>query len=527
MSSQRVAIDDDVRATVQGDELLDDLGIDDAEIARRKRHTRFGEDDEARLESIADDLDPVADDIVDDFYEHISADPEIEKILDRSSMPMPTLIAGQRRYLDGLVAGEYGRDYFADRARVGRLHDLLGLGPAAYLGQYSVYYEDLFDVLAERAVTGRGDHAPAVGDGGVDAVGETSGGPDAAAGMTDASDTDTPPQPDAAEAVETFKREALSVLKAFLLDQQLAIDTYVDSYAAEAEREARQQRELARDVGDRIGEPARALRETTAEVAAESDRIDGLAREQSDRMDQLSREANEMTATVEEVAATADEVATTSDDAADLAGEGVEAAEEAADAMDEIEEATAEVRAEMDQLQARVDEIRGVTDVIGDVADQTNLLALNASIEAARAGEAGSGFAVVADEVKSLAQDASDHAADIEATVDEVAESGDSTVAELERTADRVETGTERVDRALDRLDEIEDAVVDASDGVAEVSEAMDSQAASVEEVAAMVDESADSAEAVADGASEIATATNRQRERVAEVADAAGDLAE
>jgi len=127
---------------------------------------------------------------------------------------MSALVAGQRRYLTRVVGGDYGRDYFADRARVGRLHDLLGLEPDAYLGQYAVYYERLFDVLAERAVDGNGENRNSEG------------------GATD----------DTAEAVEQFRDEALSVLKAFLLDQQLAIDTYVDSYVTEAEREARRQR---------------------------------------------------------------------------------------------------------------------------------------------------------------------------------------------------------------------------------------------------------------------------------------------
>jgi heme-based aerotactic transducer len=517
MSSQNVAIDADVRATVTGDDLLDGLGIDDAEIARRKRYTRFDEGDAARLEAMADDLGDATDAIVADFYDHIASDPEVEAILERSSMPEEALVAGQHRYLNRLVGGEYGRDYFGDRARVGRLHDLLGLEPDAYLGQYSVYYEGVFDVLADRAVASVGDEAAARGDDAV-ALGDDA----APRGGGAARETDA-----AAAAVETFKREALSVLKAFLIDQQLAIDTYVDSYAAEAEREARRQRELASDVSERIAGPAESLRETTGDVAAGSDRIAALAGEQSDRMNELSREANEMTATVEEVAATADDVATTSDDAADLAAEGVDAAADAVAAMDEIDEATASVRAEMDRLQERVDDIRGVTDVIADVADQTNLLALNASIEAARAGEAGAGFAVVADEVKSLAQDTSGHAAAIETTVDEMAESGASTVAGLERTVDRVDEGTERVDEALDRLEAIERAVADASDGVAEVSAAMDSQAASVEEVAAMVDESADSAGAVADRASAIATATDEQRERVGEIADSASSLAD
>jgi len=72
-----LGIDDDTRATVDGEELLNNLEINAAEIERRKRHSRFDERDAARLSSIADDVDAVADDIVDEFYDHIDSDPEV------------------------------------------------------------------------------------------------------------------------------------------------------------------------------------------------------------------------------------------------------------------------------------------------------------------------------------------------------------------------------------------------------------------------------------------------------------------
>ena len=503
-----VAVDDAVRATVDGDELLDRLGIDGPDIERRKRYAGFDARDAERLSAVADDVDGVIDDLVTEFYEHIETDPSVRRVLERSSLQMPALRAGQQRYLQRLVAEEtYGREYFADRARVGRLHDLLGLGPDAYLSQYVIYYEGLFDVLAERAVAS------------VDAVAPTeeNTGDVGAIDGTEASPV--------VDAVDQFRREALSVIKAITLDQGIAIDTYVESYSRKAEREARRQRELACDVAERIAEPVGDLAETTESVAVRGDQIDQLAGAQADRMRELARETDEMTATVEEVAATAETVAETSADASGLASDGVAAATEAADAMAEIGEATDAVRMETRRFHERIDDIRGVADVIANVAEQTNLLALNASIEAARAGESGAGFAVVADEVKSLASDTAEHAAEIESVVEELADGGVGTLESLERTADRVDDGTERVADVADRLDAIERAVEDASAGIAEVSDAMDTQATSVEGIAAAVEESATATDEMADRANGIAEATERQRDRVERIRESAEGL--
>ena len=513
-----VAVDDAVRATVDGDELLDRLGIDGPDIERRKRYAGFDARDAERLSALADDVDGVIDDLVTEFYEHIETDPSVRRVLERSSLQMPALRAGQQRYLQRLVAEEtYGREYFADRARVGRLHDLLGLGPDAYLSQYVIYYEGLFDVLAERAVASVDAVAPTeenTGD-----VGATG------ADANDVSATDGTETSSAADAVDRFRREALSVIKAVTLDQGIAIDTYVESYSRKAEREARRQRELACDVAERIAEPVGDLAETTESVAVRGDQIDQLAGAQADRMRELARETDEMTATVEEVAATAETVAETSADASDLASDGVAAATGAADAMAEIGEATDAVRMETRRFHERIDDIRGVADVIANVAEQTNLLALNASIEAARAGESGAGFAVVADEVKSLASDTAEHAAEIESVVEELADGGVGTLESLERTADRVDDGTERVADVADRLDAIERAVEDASAGIAEVSDAMDTQATSVEGIAAAVEESATATDEMADRANGIAEATERQRDRVERIRVSAEEL--
>ncbi len=58
--------------------------------------------------------------------------------------------------------------------------------------------------------------------------------------------------------------------------------------------------------------------------------------------------------------------------------------------------------------------INDITEAISKIAQQTNLLAINTSIEAARAGDTGKGFSIIANEIKSLSDNTSNKAKEIE-----------------------------------------------------------------------------------------------------------------
>ncbi|MDE7313700.1 MAG: methyl-accepting chemotaxis protein [Eubacterium sp.] len=83
--------------------------------------------------------------------------------------------------------------------------------------------------------------------------------------------------------------------------------------------------------------------------------------------------------------------------------------------------------------------INKAVEIIKGLAAQTNLLSLNASIEAARAGEAGRGFAVVAEEIRSLSEESSGNAQEIEEIVKELIENVEVSVKKMQEVTGNVQ----------------------------------------------------------------------------------------
>jgi len=150
-SERRITSED--RRRVDGSSLTDRIGIDDEEIEWRKDFTNFDRTDSRRLDALERVVDPVIDDAVDEFYDHLRSYDETVEIFGRSSKGIDALKGNQREYLEGLFAGQYDRTYFESRARIGKIHDMLDLGPRIYLGAYSVFYRHLIDAVVEELKT--------------------------------------------------------------------------------------------------------------------------------------------------------------------------------------------------------------------------------------------------------------------------------------------------------------------------------------------------------------------------------------
>ncbi|MFC7078595.1 globin-coupled sensor protein [Haloarcula halophila] len=500
---------------LDADSLVDEIGLDGSEIRWRKDFIGFTDDDVRRLRTYRNDFADNADQVAEDFYDNLTDHEETVEVIGQSPKNVEQLKRTQSAYLTTLVEGEYGTDYFRDRARIGKLHDILDMPMKHYLGQYGVYYDLILPLVGDRLVASLTDRlTDTVADGGIEAD------------STEEEDALNPGSGLSHRAIETAVREEvddalqdiLALLRIINLDMQVVTDTYIHSYSQQLEEEIERNKQLMAEVEEDVKQPVSDLQTSADDVAESATAISDAATEQSDRVEEISSEVANLSATVEEVASTADQVENASERAETLAEDGKEAADTAAGVMDEIGESVNDVADDVSSLQERVGQIDAFVDAIDDIAEQTNMLALNASIEAARAGEAGEGFAVVADEIKSLAEESQTHASDIETMVDDIQTDTEETAANLHETTDQVDQGIEQVQDAMNSLTEIVEAITETANGISEVAAATDDQAAAAEEIASMVDEVVDRTDRVADEIESLAAANQEQAAMVSEV---------
>uniref|UniRef100_UPI002468972E protoglobin domain-containing protein n=1 Tax=Halorubrum sp. Boch-26 TaxID=2994426 RepID=UPI002468972E len=133
-------------------ELVEEIGLDAEEIAWRKEFVGFDEEDERRLGRYEEAFAENADQIAEDFYENLTGHEQTADVIDRSEKGVEQLKRTQSAYLVTLADGEYGPEYFEDRARIGKLHDMLEMPMKHYLGQYGVYYDLILPLIGDRLV---------------------------------------------------------------------------------------------------------------------------------------------------------------------------------------------------------------------------------------------------------------------------------------------------------------------------------------------------------------------------------------
>ncbi|MDS0476686.1 globin-coupled sensor protein [Natrinema sp. 1APR25-10V2] len=513
------------------DELVDRIGLDETEIAWRKQFIGFDEADEQRLSELEPLLRDNREEIADDFYENVLRYEGTREVIDRSPKGVDALKQTQQAYLVSLATGDYDRSYFQNRARIGKLHELLDMPLKHYVGQYGVYYDLILSRLNER-----------VQDRVVDAIEEWAeereaerdgGGLERFVGALGLGDED-----DEADGLEESFEEAvraaiddgmmdvLSLLRIINLDLQVATDTYVDSYARRLEESIERRERLAREVERDVQQPITDLYDSSQVVARRAEAISDHTESQAAGVTRAASELNEVSAAVEEVASVADEVRAESDRTERLAAEGVDAADDALDELEAIEDATDRVADAVDALAERTDEIDEVVDRLDDLAERTTVLAANAKIESSR-GDGGGGetMGVIASEVRSFAEQTKADLSEIESAVEAVREEAAATVETTEETVTRVDAGTDRVRETVDSLEAIHGSAEKTAAGMEDVAAAADQQARGVEVAAETLEDLSNSADQVASAAESVAAASEQQTASLREVRDSVARL--
>lgn len=115
-----------------------------------KRFLEFGEEDAERLKEACTRYEATIEDIVDHFYDQLLANDATRRLLSDPRV-VKRLKEQQRLYLKSLGGGEYGRDYWQQRMRIGLAHERIGLAPRWYLGAYWFYLHDLMGQLLPSA----------------------------------------------------------------------------------------------------------------------------------------------------------------------------------------------------------------------------------------------------------------------------------------------------------------------------------------------------------------------------------------
>ena len=122
------------------------IGIDAAEIARRKAFLEFDDTDVSLLTESHACMEGASRRFVDDFYAHLLQFEETRRSIS-DPQTLERLKQSQTAYFDSLTAGDYGPEYILHRLRVGVVHQHIGLEPKWYIGSYSRYLVGLMPEL--------------------------------------------------------------------------------------------------------------------------------------------------------------------------------------------------------------------------------------------------------------------------------------------------------------------------------------------------------------------------------------------
>lgn len=382
---------------------------------------------------------------LDAFYSRIRANPET-----RAMFGNDRHMAGAQSAQDGhwheITEGRLDEAYFARAHRIGQTHARIGLAPRLYIAGYAIVSEHLLGALfKKRRLVSR----------------------------------------------TRLRREVQALVKAMMLDMEIAISVYQD--ASDADIIGKLGAGLAKladgDLTSRIDAVDPRFEQLRQDFNSAADRlcrgVGGMAhamqvvRDGSQEIDvasfDLGTRTERQAGSLQEAAATVSRVTELVRHTANHAAQMEVLSETARQEAAEGQSVVSRVRQTMIDIESGSREVAKVVELIDGIAFQTNLLALNAGIEASRAGAAGAGFAVVANEVRGLAQRSAEAASEIRVLVG--------------KSGEEVGRGTGMASAAEGALENLVARINEISDIVSQVAQGTNAQALNLSQVNGTVGE--------------------------------------
>ncbi len=420
----------------------------EADLTTRLRVMGLDEPTRTRLARLGPELRCGLEPALEGLYAHIRTTPELRRFFaDDAAMDRARRL--QLGHWQRLLEARFDTAYLASAHETGEAHWRIGFEPGAYMAGYGCLLAGLIRHLLENR---------------------------ARKPIWSARERER-------QALD-LAADIAALLRAALLDMDLAITDYVRWFEDDRQRDARAlQRALQELAAGKLdvtvdpeldrktsfnatvarlretitlaGDAARTIARGTAEIAAAAD--------------DLARRTEQQAASLEQTTTALDQLTRTVKDTARRTEAANARAAEGRQLCDTAETVIRETREAMDRIAASADEVAQVLGLIDGIAFQTNLLALNAGVEAARAGEAGRGFAVVATEVRQLAQRSAEAARHVKQLV--------------ERSTDHVARGRRQVDTTADALHRIVATLTDVATALHDIAAAARQQAAAVDDI--------------------------------------------
>lgn len=126
--------------------LSTETSISSEEVQRRKAFLEFTDHDVAVLEGVNDLATQYAESMIEDFYKHLMAFEETRAFFSDPEL-LKHVKEQQKAYFMRLTRGRYDQDYVANRIRIGRVHEHVGLPVKSYFGMYCFYLRAVLERL--------------------------------------------------------------------------------------------------------------------------------------------------------------------------------------------------------------------------------------------------------------------------------------------------------------------------------------------------------------------------------------------